>query len=94
MEGDLWKPCSKESAVNDLRLFRTTEPEGIDIIGNEGEWIKIDMALDSGATETVVGEQMVGAIETKEKGNQSKVWNMKMSMASGSPAWARRSSRG
>ena len=38
-------------------------PEGIDI-GVEQAWEEIEMVVDSGATDTVVGENMLQCIET------------------------------
>ena len=40
-------------------------PEGINKC-DEQEWEEIEMAVDSGATETVVGENMLTSIDTKE----------------------------
>lgn len=44
----------------------TIEPEGLCVIG-EGEWECVEMAVDSGATETVIGEHMVTAVKTTEE---------------------------
>ena len=46
-------------------MLKTIEPEGLFVIG-EGEWECLEMAVDSGATETVISEDMVSAVETKE----------------------------
>ena len=43
----------------------TIEPEGFNAINGDSEWEEIDMAVDSGATETVVNEEMIESIETK-----------------------------
>ena len=40
-------------------------PEGANSV-EEQEWEEIDMAVDSGATETVVGEDMITSVETRE----------------------------
>ena len=40
-------------------------PEGVNALEETQEWEEIEMAVDSGATETVVSEDMVKAIETQ-----------------------------
>ena len=40
-------------------------PEGVNSV-ETSEWEEIDMAIDSGATETVVGENMLTSIDTVE----------------------------
>ena len=47
------------------------EPDGFNSVETTGEWEYVDMAVDSGATETVVGEEMLASIDTVE-GNASK----------------------
>lgn len=49
-----------------VRAFTTIEPEGFNSIETTSEWEYVDMAVDSGATETVVGEEMLECVETKE----------------------------
>ena len=44
-------------------MFKTIEPEGLCVV-SEGQWECIDMAVDSGATETVMGEEMVACART------------------------------
>ena len=51
---------------NQLRTLVAKVPEGINMIEDTGGWEEIDMAIDSGATETVVGEGMLESIETVE----------------------------
>ena len=46
-------------------MFSTVEPEGFNSIETSGEWECLDLAVDSGATETVVKEEMLTA-ETTE----------------------------
>ena len=48
-----------------MRVLKTIEPEGLCVIG-EGEWECLEMAVDSGATETVISEDMVQTVKTKE----------------------------
>ena len=48
-----------------VKVLKTIEPEGLCTIG-EGEWECLEMAVDSGATETVISEDMVQAVKTKE----------------------------
>ena len=45
----------------------TVIPAGVNMVGQaEGEWEQIEMAVDSGATETVVGEDMLQGIKLTE----------------------------
>ena len=55
------KPQEAES----LMPFVTIEPEGFNAVQGNSEWEEINMAVDSGATETVVNEDMLEAVETK-----------------------------
>ena len=48
-----------------LRIFKTIEPEGVNVVQDK-EWEEIELAVDSGASETVIGEDMLTAVETKE----------------------------
>ena len=51
--------------AQELRLFKTIEPEGVNIVQGK-EWEEIDMAVDSGASDTVIGEDMLTSVELKE----------------------------
>ena len=46
-------------------MLKTIEPEGLCAI-REGEWECFEMAVDSGATETVISEDMVSAVKLRE----------------------------
>jgi hypothetical protein len=50
----------------ELRIFKTIMPESVNAITKPGEWECIELAVDSGATETVVGEDMLTSVETKD----------------------------
>ena len=41
-------------------------PAGVNAMEEIQEWEEVEMAVDSGATETVVGEDMIKGIETKQ----------------------------
>ena len=41
-------------------------PEGVNTVEEMQEWEEVEMAVDSGATETVVGEDMIKGVETKQ----------------------------
>ena len=56
---------------NKLMTFKTIFPEGLNVLG-KGEWEMIELAVDSGATETVVGDDMLTSIETKESWGSKK----------------------
>ena len=46
--------------------LKTIEPHGINAVG-EDEWVEIDVAVDSGATETVMSEEtLAGVIDITE----------------------------
>ena len=47
-------------------MLQCIEPEGVNAVKCPGEWEEVEFALDSGATETVVGEEMLESVETKE----------------------------
>jgi hypothetical protein len=57
---------SIKNSNNELRIFQTIIPEGVNAVKTRDEWECIELAVDSGATETVVGEDMLTDIETKE----------------------------
>ena len=48
-----------------LGVLREIVPDSVNSM-EEQEWEEINMAVDSGATETVVGEDMLTSVETKE----------------------------
>ena len=52
--------------VDKLGIFKVIEPEGFNEIEEKGEWEEIEMAVDSGATETVLGEEDLECIEIKD----------------------------
>ena len=51
--------------MQSIRPLSTMESEGINSIQTQ-EWDSIELAMDSGASETVIGEDMLTAVETKE----------------------------
>lgn len=48
-----------------LRSLVERAPEGVNSVDDQ-EWEELEMAVDSGATETVIGEHMLANIETRE----------------------------
>ena len=64
-----WK---EQGEKNELMIFRTIWPEGLNPMTTKGGWEMIELAVDSGATETVVGEDMLKSIETKESWGSKK----------------------
>ena len=46
-------------------MLMTVDPGGTNRVSDE-EWEDIEMTVDSGASETVVGEDMVGSAELRE----------------------------
>ena len=57
---------TEEREMQEIRALKTIEPEGLRAIAEEGEWEEIEMAVDSGATETVVIENMVMSVEVRD----------------------------
>lgn len=49
-----------------MRLFQTIEPENVRRVQENPEWEAIDLAVDSGASETVIGEEMLVGIPLKK----------------------------
>ena len=47
-------------------MFLAVEPEGLRAVGGQAEWEDIEFIVDSGASETVVGEEMLENIPTRE----------------------------
>ena len=59
------KPVADQRAVRQLKLFTTIEPEAVNAV-QDNEWEEIELAVDSGASETVIGEDMLTSVATKE----------------------------
>jgi len=49
-----------------LNILFGIEPEGCNAVGQAGQWTEVEFAVDSGATETVMNEDMLNTVETKE----------------------------
>ena len=47
-------------------MIQTIEPEAVNSVKVDNRWEIIDMAVDSGASETVIGEEMLQSVQTKE----------------------------
>ena len=59
-----WGKRKEEEIPNEnVNYFRTVQPE--EVMQVQGEWEEIDMAVDSGATETVLGESMAVTVKTE-----------------------------
>jgi hypothetical protein len=56
----------KKGGMGGLNTLVGIEPAGVNAIGESGEWTEIEFAVDSGATETVMSEEMLTSVETKE----------------------------
>ena len=51
-----------------MNILGTVIPTGVNMVGETaGEWQEIDMAVDSGATETVVSEEMLPGVPTQPR---------------------------
>ena len=49
-----------------LKMFKTIEPDHVKAVNPDEDWEEIEFALDSGATETVMGECMLSRVEIEE----------------------------
>ena len=49
-----------------LNVLFGIEPEGCNSVRESGDWTEVEFAVDSGATETVMNEDMLNSVETKE----------------------------
>ena len=49
-----------------LSMFSVVEPEGANAVTQQPQWQTIELAVDSGASETVVGEDMLPCVKTQE----------------------------
>ncbi len=56
----------KNATGGNIRFLRKIEPEGLNAVAGNGGWEEIEFNVDSGATETVIGEKMLMSVETKE----------------------------
>ena len=54
------------NTASSLSAFVAIEPESLHNFVQQGEWLKLKIYVDSGATETVVGEDMLNNIKTIE----------------------------
>ncbi len=54
------------SSSSGINIMQTIEPEGMNRVSGDSEWECLEMAVDSGASETVVNDEMVTSVETKE----------------------------
>ena len=52
---------AKKGEAQELRIIRTIEPETVISVTTKNKWEVIDLALDSGASETVISEDMLHA---------------------------------
>ena len=57
--------CGGDKMENNLNILETVEPEGINTLGDL-EWEEIELAVDSGATETVIGEEALKSVKLLE----------------------------
>ena len=58
---------NKEDMNKELKILQAIEPEGFNAVGEaEPEWQDIEFAVDSGATESVINEEMLPAVPITE----------------------------
>ena len=56
----------KKMRAEELNPIKTIEPANLNVITADGKWEEIELAVDSGATESVVPESLPGSIQTVE----------------------------
>ena len=61
--------------------MKTAEPDHVKVVNANDGWEEIEFALDSGATEMVMGEDMLSSVEIKQ-GASSK-WGVEYEIATG-----------
>ena len=69
---ELTRNFGMEKEKMQLNALMTIVPDSLNSVTNDG-WEEIEMTVDSGASETVVGEDMISAVATKE-GQASRRW--------------------
>ena len=58
---------ARKEKVEELRIIRTIEPETVNSVTTKNKWEVIDLAVDSGASETVISEDMLPNIPIKQE---------------------------
>ena len=61
----LSKPSGVQVGVGNIRPLVTIEPEGLRPVSEQPEWEVLDLAVDSGASETVIPEEAVKSVRIK-----------------------------
>ena len=64
--GSCWAFSPGATKEQQLKTFVTIEPEGVNAIVDNDGWELITLYVDSGATETVIAEEMLKMMEIKE----------------------------
>ena len=64
--GETLTPSQAKPSKQELQSLQAVYPQGVNSVAENGEWEEIELAVDSGATETVVGEEMLHSIKTTE----------------------------
>ena len=60
-----WETNVKETATPKLGILKAIIPEGCNAVGPTKEWEEVEFAVDSGASETVVGSDMLESVPTQ-----------------------------
>ena len=69
MKERMYQDMARQRLYNrrNVSVFRALEPAGgVNNIGPSEEWGEVTLYVDSGATDTVIGENMLKSIELKE----------------------------
>ena len=63
--GEASKKVSEKIKGGNLNPLLTVSPDGLNAVNN-GEWEEVELAVDSGASETVINEDMVSSAKIQE----------------------------
>ena len=74
-----------------LGMLGIVAPQGLNVVKEAPEWEEIEIAVDSGASESVVNEEQLSGVETLEGEAKKMGSSTKLQMAPSFQTWARRS---
>ena len=87
-------PLKGTSAHKKLGMLGIVAPQGLNVVKEAPEWEEIEMAVDSGASASVVNEEQLNGIETLEGDAKKKGgFNFRLQTAPSYQTWAKRNTR-
>ena len=76
--------------AGEVLALKTIEPYGLNAVDVKGEWEVVKMAVDSGATETAMGEDMLEGTETRIGAAARRGVEYEIANGVTTPTWERR----